>query len=71
MDAHESPFARVPEPGVHEAPSMLVQPRADIAAAGVAARAVSFLPLALRVVIVSAAICLIVGLPLVLIFQAD
>ena len=71
MAAEESPFAQVPEPGIHEGPSMLTQPHADIAAARVAARSIRRFPLVIRVAFVAVAILFVVGLPLGLIIWGN
>jgi len=64
VDEDESPFSRVPPPGVGELRAPYTEPEAQIAFYGVAAKSLKPLPLVLRVAIVIIGVARIVGLPL-------
>jgi hypothetical protein len=71
VDADESPFARTPEPGIHETRSALTQPQADVAAAGAAAQSIRRFPLVVRIALVTLAILFVVGFPLALLLTSN
>lgn len=64
MAENESPFARVPEPGIHEPRVPTTDAEGVIFGAAAAARSIRPLPLVLRIALVIVGIAIVVGLPL-------
>ena len=65
MAETESPFSRVPEPGIHEHRVPVTDAEGVVVGAGATARSIRPLPHALRIALVIVGIVIVVGLPFV------
>ena len=70
MDTDETPFSRVPEPGVREQQTPYTDAHAEVAFSGAVAQSLKPLPLAVRIVIVVLGIAAVVGIPFVILLTA-
>jgi hypothetical protein len=70
VNDNDSPFSRVPEPGVREMQTPYTDAHAEVAFSGAVAHSLKPLPLAVRIIIVVLGIAAVVGIPLLILLTA-